>query len=120
MRSPHPSRRAFLTASTLGAARVMRAPGLSRRVSGTPGPNARIQAAQIGCGRMGTEDMRGVMAHGLARVVAVCDLDAKRLAAARAVVEERYRRQGEANALRGRQRREGYGLESALETAALV
>jgi predicted dehydrogenase len=55
----------------------------------------RIQIAQIGCGRMGRVDLQGVMKHPLARIVAVCDVDAKRLAAGRALVEEFYRKQGE-------------------------
>ena len=95
-RNRHQTRRSFLTTSSLGAASVLVAPALARRVLGAPGPNARIQVAQIGCGRMGSEDMKGVMAHGLSRVVAVCDLDQKRREAARLAVVEHYRRQGEA------------------------
>lgn len=56
----------------------------------------RIQIAQIGCGRMGRVDLQGVMKHPLARVVAVCDVDSKRLAAGKTLVEEFYRKQGEA------------------------
>ena len=59
-------------------------------------PSRRITVAQIGCGRMGMEDLRGTMAHDdLCRIVAVCDLDAKRLEAARAEVEQFYRKKGE-------------------------
>jgi myo-inositol 2-dehydrogenase / D-chiro-inositol 1-dehydrogenase len=91
------SRRAFLTTSTLGTAGVLAAPAIGRGLWAAPGPNGRIQVAQIGCGRMGTGDMKGVMAHRLARVVAVCDLDSKRRESARAAVASHYREQGEAN-----------------------
>ena len=58
-------------------------------------PSRAITVAQIGCGRMGMEDLRGTMAHDLCRVVAVCDLDAKRAELARAEVEQFYRAKGE-------------------------
>lgn len=47
----------------------------------------------IGVGRMGTGDMQELIYRGLdanARVVAVCDLDSKRLASAKALVEKIY------------------------------
>lgn len=55
-----------------------------------PPPSRRIQVAQIGCGRMGMADMGGVMASTLSRVVAVCDLDRKRLENAKLAVEKHY------------------------------
>ena len=58
-------------------------------------PSRRITVAQIGCGRMGTEDMKSTMVHDLCRIVAVCDLDSKRLAAAKATVETYYKSKGE-------------------------
>jgi len=51
-------------------------------------PSRLINAAQIGCGRMGTEDMQSTMKHDLCRMVAVCDLDSKRLESARSKVEQ--------------------------------
>ena len=35
-------------------------------------PSRVINVAQIGCGRMGMEDLRGTIVHDLCRVVAVC------------------------------------------------
>jgi myo-inositol 2-dehydrogenase / D-chiro-inositol 1-dehydrogenase len=58
-------------------------------------PSRRITVAQIGCGRMGTEDMLGTMKHDLCRIVAVCDLDAKRVENARGLVETYYKGKGE-------------------------
>ncbi len=63
---------------------------------GTP-PSRTITVAQIGCGRMGMEDLRGTMAHDLCRIVAVCDLDANRRTAAQAEVTQFYRGKGERN-----------------------
>jgi predicted dehydrogenase len=62
--------------------------------SQTP-PSRRINVAQIGCGRMGSDDLKSTMAHALCRMVAVCDLDAKRLETARSTVEQFYRGKGE-------------------------
>ena len=58
-------------------------------------PSRRITVAQIGCGRMGSEDMQGTMKHDLCRIVAVCDLDSKRLEKARSEVEQFYKGKGE-------------------------
>jgi predicted dehydrogenase len=59
--------------------------------------NRRIQVAQIGCGREGRVDMNGVLASPLARVVAVCDLDTKRVASAKDVVVNFYKEKGESD-----------------------
>ncbi len=89
-------RRTFLK-STLTAAGMAAIPNIfTGRLFGANSANKRIQVAQIGCGRMGTSDMTGVLAQPLARVVAVCDLDSKRAAIAKAVVEEHYKKAGEA------------------------
>ena len=94
----HSSRRRFLKTSLAGSAGLL-APIVIPRTylfgSQTP-PSRRITVAQIGCGRMGMEDLRGTMKHdGLCRLVAVCDLDSKRLEAARAEVEQFYKGKGE-------------------------
>jgi predicted dehydrogenase len=48
--------------------------------------------AHIGCGRIAqSHDMPGVARSGLADVLAVCDLDSKRMGDGRAVVEKLYR-----------------------------
>ncbi|HSK10782.1 MAG TPA: Gfo/Idh/MocA family oxidoreductase [Vicinamibacterales bacterium] len=91
------SRREFLQTSLAGSIGML-APAIVPRTylagARTP-PSRRITVAQIGCGRMGLEDMRGTMRHDLARVVAVCDLDTKRLEAARGEVERFYMGKGE-------------------------
>jgi predicted dehydrogenase len=93
------SRREFLKASVVGSAGLI-APAFIPRTylfgRQTP-PSRRITVAQIGCGRMGTEDMQATIKHDLCRVVAVCDLDSKRLDKARSVVEQYYKGKGESH-----------------------
>lgn len=65
---------------------------------GADAPSKKIQVAQIGCGRMGRSDLGNTLTEPLARIVAVCDLDTKRLAAAKQMVEEYYSERGESGA----------------------
>ncbi len=88
------SRRQFIRTGVAGLALPMFVTKSSLFGAQTP-PSRRIAVAQIGCGRMGLEDMRGTMKHDLSRIVAVCDLDANRLAAARREVEHFYQEKGE-------------------------
>jgi predicted dehydrogenase len=92
------SRREFLATAARGGAGLLVLPGVACRGLSPRGRGLdRIQVAQIGCGRMGREDMAAVLKVPLARVVAVCDLDSKRLAAGKELAEEFYRKQGEAS-----------------------
>jgi len=92
------TRRAFLAAAARGGAGLLLLRGRARAapVARTPALD-RIQVGLVGCGRMGREDVTGVMKLRLARVVAVCDVDDRRLAAGRTLVEESYRKQGESD-----------------------
>ena len=93
------SRRRFLQTTLAGSAGLIVAPSFfpaSSLYGQGASPNRRLQIAQIGCGRMGTEDMLGTIRHtDLCRIVAVCDLDSKRLDAARAKAEKFYADKGE-------------------------
>ncbi len=93
------SRRDFVRTSALRSAALLLPTYIPRTwlfgANATP-PSRTITVAQIGCGRMGMEDLRGTMAHDLCRIVAVCDLDANRRAAAQAEVVQFYRGKGEA------------------------
>ena len=92
------SRRKFLTSSLTGCVALGVLPrflGSPLFAADTPAPSKRIHFAQIGCGRMGRGDMAGVMKHPMARLVAVCDLDSKRLSAAREAGVEFYKKRGE-------------------------
>ena len=58
------------------------------RPPGALAPRSRIQVGQIGCGRIAREhDMPGVLGSGLADIAAVCDVDSRRLADGKALVE---------------------------------
>lgn len=92
-------RRAFLKSALGGAASLALWPEiLPARLLGAEAPSRKIQVAQIGCGRMGRSDLGNVLNQPLARVVAVCDLDAKRLAAGQKMAQDYYRGQGESGA----------------------
>ncbi len=93
------SRRDFFKHSLAGSAAIMAPTFIPRTyLFGDALPPSRVvNVAQIGCGRMGMEDLRGTMAHDLCRMVAVCDLDEKRLAAARTEMEQFYTAKGERN-----------------------
>ena len=89
------SRRQFVRTAA-GLAAIAGAPlVLPSRLFGADAPSNRIRVGHIGCGRIALgHDMPGVFRSGLADVVAVCDLDTKRLAAGQALVEKFHRDAG--------------------------
>ena len=92
------SRRSFLKAAARGGVGLLVLPNiLPRSLFAADLPGKRIHVAQIGCGREGRVDMSGVMAHPPARIVAVCDLDSKRLAAGKKLAEDFYKKKGESD-----------------------
>lgn len=65
------------------------------RLLGADAPAGRLRVGQIGCGRIARgHDMPGVFNSGLADFVAVCDVDARRLAVGKGLVEKFYRDAG--------------------------
>jgi len=86
------SRRRFLKASLAGTAGALFLPTIvPSSVFGQTAPSNKIHVAQIGCGRIANDmDIPGIIKHDLARIVAVCDLDAKRAAHAKKRVEKFY------------------------------
>lgn len=85
------SRRQFVR-TAVGAAALFTAPMIvPSRLFGASAPSNRIRVGQIGCGRIALgHDLPGVLRSGLADVVAVCDVDTKRIAAGKAWVERFY------------------------------
>ncbi len=58
------------------------------RLRGAAAPSNRVRVGHIGCGRIAiSHDMPGVAKSGLAEVVAVCDLDTRRVAVGKTAVE---------------------------------
>ncbi len=90
------TRRDFLKKSLITGAGLIVLPEILRNSAYAAGsPNKLIQFAQIGCGRQGTEDYSGTMAHtDLCRLVAVCDLDSLRVDIAKKKVEDFYTGKG--------------------------
>jgi predicted dehydrogenase len=83
------SRRQFLKSSAIGAAGLAAAPMFVP--SSAFGANGKILVGQIGCGRIAlTMDVPGIMKHDIAQIVALCDVDSKRLAALKKDLEARY------------------------------
>jgi predicted dehydrogenase len=90
--NPHPasvSRRRFLAASS---AALGLAPMAWLRAQGTS-PNDEILMGSIGCGGMGNGNLRNFLGIPGVRVVAVCDVDARKAAATKAMVDEHYQNQ---------------------------
>jgi predicted dehydrogenase len=90
----HVTRRQFLKSSLSGATGAAFLPTIiSASLFGKDAPNNKIQIGQIGCGRIAHDmDMKGLLKHDSARIVAVCDLDSKRLQHAKEYVESAYAR----------------------------
>ena len=89
----HLSRRQFLNMSLASAAGAVLLPTIvPASVLGADAPSNKIQIGQIGCGRIAHDmDIKGILAHDkLARIVAVCDLDSKRLQQAQTYVQGEY------------------------------
>jgi len=91
-------RRHFLKTAIGGTAGLISIPRFfSGSLFAADSSNRRIQAAQIGCGRMGLTDMLSILSERTARVVAVCDVDRTRTAHAKKMVEKFYKNKGESS-----------------------
>src|ERR1700759_2202051 len=90
------NRRSFLKTSIVGSAGLTVLPNiLPRSLFAADAPSKRINIVLIGCGREGRSDVEGTMAHSLARIVGVCDLDSKRAASAQQMITQFYQKKGE-------------------------
>lgn len=97
MSNPTPvSRRQFLRTSAGVAAAAAVPLIIPSRLLGAAAPSNRIRVGCIGAGRIARgHDMPGVFRSGLADIVAVCDLDTKRLVQGRELIEKLYRDAGQ-------------------------
>lgn len=94
-RSDNPSRRAFLAAAGKGLIATSALAGFPAIVpAAVRGPNApsnRINVGAIGAGRISrVHDMPGVWKYPTAKIMAVCDLDRRRLADGQKLVNDHY------------------------------
>src|SRR5829696_4468074 len=76
------SRRAFVRTGAAAAAAAVGAPMIvPSRLLGASAPSNRVRVGCIGAGRIAQgHDMPGVAGSGMADILAVCDLDARRAA----------------------------------------
>ena len=80
------SRRTFLKTAGAVAAPII----LPASVFGAAAPSNRIALAAVGVGQMGTGNLQGFLHTSGVQVVAVCDVDGGRAAAAKDAVDKRY------------------------------
>lgn len=86
------SRRDFMKATVCAGAFPTIIPAT---VLGADSPSHNVHIAQIGCGRIAASmDVRGFLRTTKTRVVAVCDLDSRRLIEMRRFVEKAYAKRG--------------------------
>lgn len=89
--APTLGRRTFIGAAAGVASSVAAPLILPSHVWGAGAPSKRIRVGQIGCGRIAqVHDIPGVLNSGFADVVAVCDVDGKRVTDGRGWVEAFY------------------------------
>ena len=88
------SRRAFVQASGIAGALAVMPNLIPSRVLGQAAPSKLINVGIIGCGRISTSmEMPGLFGQtDLARIVAICDLDSKRLAFSKNRIEAEYKK----------------------------
>jgi predicted dehydrogenase len=93
------NRREFLKNAAMVAGTTLLGPTIvPGTVFGAESPSSRIAVGFIGVGRMGLGDMREVLGFKQAQVVAVCDVDSKRVNHAKQLVETHYGRQSSGQA----------------------
>src|SRR5438128_2631405 len=95
MKTRHTSRRAFLTAAGKGIVASSVVAGfpsiVPASVFGASAPSNRINVGAIGTGRISrAHDLPGIWQHDVARIMAVCDLDSRRVDDAKALVNGYY------------------------------
>jgi predicted dehydrogenase len=94
-RGARPTRRGFLAttgAAVLASSAVPGFPAIvPASVLGTAAPSKRLNVGAIGTGRISRgHDMPGIWKFDTARITAVCDVDSKRVAEAKTLVEGQY------------------------------
>ncbi|MFH1717755.1 MAG: Gfo/Idh/MocA family oxidoreductase [Planctomycetota bacterium] len=101
------TRRQFLKTSAATAGTALLVPAIvPSGVFGGDAPSNRITVGFVGVGRMGMGDLREILGHKEAQIVAVCDVDARRVANAQKTVDASYGKQNPAGTYKGCR---GYG-----------
>ena len=85
------TRREFVQRGASAAAVIAAPMIIPSRLLGASAPSNRVRVGHIGCGRIGqSHDFVGVANSDLADVLAVCDLDSRRVASGKARVEQLF------------------------------
>ncbi|MBW8040224.1 MAG: Gfo/Idh/MocA family oxidoreductase [Planctomycetes bacterium] len=95
------TRRQFLKSSAVAAAAAAWPTIIPASVFGANPPSNRITVGCIGVGRMGLGDLREILGFKQARIVAVCDVDSKRVKHAQQLVETHYGKQSQSGTSKG-------------------
>jgi len=89
------TRRAFIASAGKGLAATAALTGfpaiVPASVFGAPAPSNRINVGAIGTGRISrAHDLPGILQHPIARIMAACDLDSRRVADAKTFINDFY------------------------------
>jgi len=96
------TRRQFLKNSTAVTAAALLGPAIvPASVFGANAPGSRILVGCIGVGRMGLGDMKEIMGFKQVQVVAVCDVDSRRVKHAQQLVEAHYSTKSQSGTYKG-------------------
>ena len=95
------SRRQFLRGSATVVTGLLVPTIVPASVFGAEAPSNRVTIGCIGVGRQGTSDMKDFLGQPSAQIIAVCDLDTRRVANAKKTVETHYSRQSPGGTYKG-------------------
>lgn len=95
------TRRDFLKSSAVAVAVLAGPTIVPSSVLGANAPSNRINFGCIGVGRMGLGDIAGILGYKEIQIVAVCDVDSKRLMHAKRFVEDKYAEQKKSGLYKG-------------------
>ncbi|MDH4238359.1 MAG: Gfo/Idh/MocA family oxidoreductase [Phycisphaerae bacterium] len=95
------TRRQFLKSSAVTAAALTWPAIVPASVFGANPPSNRFTVGCIGVGRMGLGDLREILGFKQAQIVAVCDVDSKRVKHAKQLVENHYSKQSQNGTYKG-------------------
>jgi len=95
------TRRQFLKGSAVAATGFLVPTIVPASVFGADAPSNRIAIGFVGVGRMGMGDLRELLGHKEAQIVAVCDVDSNRVKNAQKTVEAHYGKQNSGGTYKG-------------------
>jgi len=95
------TRRQFLKGSAIAATGFLAPTIVPASVFGADAPSNRVTIGFVGVGRMGMGDLRELLGHKEAQIVAVCDVDSNRAKNAQKTAEAHYAKQSAGGTYKG-------------------